>query len=201
MFGPFLAANPEDKEGSVRNVKSRAAHTLETSAPDVHKLLSNLGGKSFTGGLYRVHTFRSSLYWTKQLRDYFPNYPNIYCYGFDWAGCMYAASKKGRTSMLYLFDPADLRVHELQQSVMGIHNEDLVLYRNETLLTKKFKAAMKHCNLTTLAFDECLGYTTSLFLGGKDTVKNRSLWSLEVYWQLQNELFDAVHSPDETEVG
>jgi hypothetical protein len=202
MLEPFLAANREDKQDSVRNVKPRAIDMLETSAPDVYELLSKLGGKSFANGLYRVHTFRSSLYWTKQLKKYFPNYPNVYCYGFDWAGCMYcvsqnSAGKKSRKSRLYLFDPADLQVHELQQSVVGFHNEDLVLYRDETLLTKQFRAAKKHCKLITLAFDQCIGYTTSLFLGGRDNVKNRSLWSLEVYWQLQNELFEALAADTE----
>jgi hypothetical protein len=192
MFEPFLDANPEDRQGSVQNRKMKAVKTLEDNAPEVYTLLSQFGGKSFDSGLYRIHTFSSSLYWTKQLSEYFPNYPNVYTFAFDWAGCIYASGKKGKKTMLYLFDPADLQVHELQQSVTGFHNQDLVLYRDETLLTKKFKTALKRCNLTKLGFNECIAYKTSLFLAGKDTTQNRSLSSLEVYWHMQNELFDAI---------
>lgn len=101
-------------------------------------------------------------------------------------------SVQNRKTILYLFDPADLQVHELQQSVEGFHNSDLVRYRNETLLTKHFRAALKHCKLTRLTFDECIAYQTSLFLGGKDKNTNRSLWNLEVYWELQYQLFEAA---------
>ncbi|GAA0894554.1 hypothetical protein GCM10009122_42350 [Fulvivirga kasyanovii] len=148
------------------------------------------GGAVYDHGAFKLHNFGSAYFWDKVVGGYFPSYKNKYnFFGFDWMARQYAISKGG--NLILMFDPATGEAYELEQSLIGFFNIDLVEYREETLALDIFNR-LEYLHKNKLGYNECLGFKKPLFLGGIDKLENYELTEMEVYWELSYQIYCKV---------
>ena len=154
-------------------------------------LRGEFGGCTFEGGLYRVHTLVSAAAANRLVTDAFPEFrTRASCFAFDWLGRQFATDReRGAPSdrEVLMFEPGTGQVLEIPVPFSAFHDEELVDYTEEALATRFF-AAWKATLGSMLAFDECVGYRTPLFLGGHDDVANLELSDIDVYWTIMGQL-------------
>ncbi|MFD1001463.1 T6SS immunity protein Tdi1 domain-containing protein [Ohtaekwangia kribbensis] len=166
---------------------------LSRNMPDkLRALMAQLGGSSLDNGLYRVHTFSSSYYWESIIGNYFAAYKDKICpFSFDWMGRQFALDLKTPDRIL-MFDPATAEDFLLNESLEVFHNETLVDDRLETLAEDNFLEALKSLKKPRINFDQCIGYKKPLFLGGVDSFENYEVADLEVYWDIQSQIYHQI---------
>lgn len=155
------------------------------------------GGASYDKGIFRIHNKSSSFYWTLIVTEYFPKYKDkICCFAFDWMGRQFAVDLEDENKT-YLFDPATGEDFELEQSLSGFFDEELVDYRDETLIPDDFSFVMDKLGLDILPPSKCIGYTKILFLGGKDDLDNTEVIYMDVYWDLNYKIYSKINKLEE----
>lgn len=159
--------------------------------------LSLYGGDTLNKGLYRIHSFRSSVKWSLLLGEYFMGYQGeIYPFGFDWMGRQFCINKEN--NIIFMFDPATLEDFKMEMSLSLFHKEELA---NGMLAPEYFEQVLLFCSVRAIDFNECLGYKRPFFLGGKDVVENFQKQDLEVYWHMHSEMYNqAKDLPDRTKI-
>jgi hypothetical protein len=165
---------------------------------NLFQLLELFGNSSFNYGLYRIHSFESSVKWSILLGNYFKGYTNkIYPFGFDWMGRQFAINELGDS--IFMFDPATMEDLVMKKDVLSFHNEELV---QGLLAEELFSEILSSSNIKALNSDQCLGYKKPLFLGGIEEIENFQLQDIEVYWEVQYQLYNKVKDiPDGTKIG
>ncbi|MDR6302300.1 T6SS immunity protein Tdi1 domain-containing protein [Mesonia maritima] len=160
---------------------------------DLSILFSNYGGTSYNRGMFRIHNKTSALYWTSIVTDFFPQYKNkICCFSYDWMGRQFAIDitdpKKN-----YLFDAATGEDFELPQTLNGFFNEELVDYRDDTLIPEDFNDILKKLKIDILSPNKCIGYKQLLFLGGEDNLDNTEVIDMDIYWNMNYQIYSKIH--------
>lgn len=161
------------------------------SNPKLEKIFDIYAGCSISRGLFRFHTIGSSSIWTNIITTYFGKYKGLVCcFAFDWMGRQFGISKTGE--YIYMFDPATGEVLELQEAIDTFLNEDLVKYKNETFNCELFTDILDLYG-KDLEFNKCFGFKVLLFLGGKDELKNYEITDMEVYWEMNYQIFNQIN--------
>lgn len=149
------------------------------------------GGRTFEGGLYRVHTRASGLASDGLVRAAFPEFAGrLTCFGYDWLGRQFATDEgrgSGDDPEVMMFEPGTGEALEIPVPFSRFHDEELVDYTEEAL-ARSFFEEWRHSGGPSPKFSECVGYRRPLFLGGKDVVENLELSDLDVYWTLMGQL-------------
>jgi Domain of unknown function (DUF1851) len=154
-------------------------------------LLSEYGGSTIDNGLFRLHNFGSSYYWTQKCCQFFEfNSEKLHCFGFDWMGKNYALDRID-SSKIYMFDYEEGEYYTLEQSLLGFLNVDLVEHKEDTLSVEIFEKLNKK-EKTSLTFDKCFSFKTPLFLGGEEVIDNYKLANMEVSWELNFQLLAKI---------
>lgn len=157
----------------------------------------NYGGASFDRGIFKIHSKSSSFYWTNIITEFFPKYKGkICCFAFDWMGRQFAIDLHDDDKN-YLFDPATGEDFELEQTLYGFFNEELVDYRDDTLVPDDFIFVLNKLNLDLLMPDKCIGYKKLLFLGGDDNLDNTEVIDMDVYWDLNYQIYSRINNMEE----
>jgi hypothetical protein len=164
------------------------------------ELLNSFGGSTINYGLYRIHTFKSSLQWSLLISEYFTNYEHqIYPFGFDWMGRQFCLNKTAST--IYMFDPATGEDFKLEQSLSLFHNDDLVNDTDSMLSVILCNKVLSFFKEKSINYNECFGYKIPLFLGGRDEIENYEKQDMEVYWHVESQLFNQVKNlPEGTNI-
>ena len=153
-------------------------------------LIQIYGGKTLNNGLYRIHTFKSSLFWSSVIAEYFTKYTNkIHPFGFDWMGRQFCINAENQKKLL-MFDPATGENFVLEQDLLALHDDDFVKETDDMLGIDLFNRLLEYYDLNEISYEECLGYKVPLFLNGKDSIENYEKWNLEVYWHFQHTLYE-----------
>ncbi len=186
-FSTFLSAN-EKTAVDLAYKDTLKAKSVDVFEEDLTQVFHLFGGHTFDGGTLRIHSFWSSLFWTKICTNFFPNYENkIHCFAFDWMGRQYA--KMNSEDLLFMLDPATGQTFELEVSLEAFFNEDLVEYKAATLATADFNE-LQHIHHFSLPFPMCISFVKPLFLGGDDKdIDNYQLADMEASWELDYQLF------------
>ncbi|MBS1500495.1 MAG: DUF1851 domain-containing protein [Bacteroidetes bacterium] len=152
-------------------------------------LLEEYGGTTFDNGLFRIHNEGSFYYWTKLTFEYFKKFKgSALVFGFDWVGRQFALSEDGNKSIILMFDPATAEAFELEASLEDFFNIDLAEGKEDLLEEKKFRS-FKRSMAADLQFDHCVGFIKPLFLGGQDDIANLENTDMEVYWELNYQIY------------
>lgn len=164
------------------------------------ELISKEGGTIFENGIFRIHTFESSLHWALLLERYFAdNKRNVYPFAFDWMGRHFCINDKN--NIIYMFDSAMFEVFTLDRSIDAFFNEDLVEDADDLLNATLFMNACQSLQIKELKFDRCIGYKVPLYLGGKDEISNWEILDMEVYWDFMHQIYIQVKDlPDGTKI-
>jgi hypothetical protein len=169
MYEPFKKyfAELEIKENSKEDLA-----LFEQLPQQLFCLFSELGGKSFERGLYKIHKVTSSIRWSLKIESYYTTYKKkVYPFGYDWLGRQFCVSSED-SSHLLMFDPATGEYFTLEQDLIGFHNSDLVNDKDEMVSRNLFSETLKNLQLSAIGFDDCIGHTIPLFLEGEDVISN-----------------------------
>ena len=157
------------------------------------ELMEEFAGRSFDGGLYRLHSAVSGPVGQELVSRAFPEFAGrVRVFGFDWMGRQ-AAADFGRVDshgpMMLVLEPGAGEALEIPVGFEWFHDEEMVDFRNE-LLASDFFAQWRESNRVTapLRLDQCVGYRLPLFLGGSDTTDNLEISDFEVYWDFAGQL-------------
>jgi hypothetical protein len=139
---------------------------------ELSALFEECGGRCYGGGLYKIHSLGSSLYWSMLISNYFPKYTGkILPFGFDWMGRQFCIDKVNG-KLIFMFDPATAEDFEVHTTLVEFLNSDLVNDRDNTVSETQFHEALQYLGLSKIQYHECLGYKIPLFLSGEDKITN-----------------------------
>jgi hypothetical protein len=158
-------------------------------------LLTGLGGQTFGGGLYRVHTHETSRDFTAVAVEGFSNLgPVFQCFGYDWLGRQFAlplSTTRDRPEFVLMLEPGTGQALEIPHGLRAFHDQALVENRDACLADGFFASWLSQGGRSP-DLSECVGYKITLLLGGKDEAENLEITDLEVYWTLSMQLLAAV---------
>ena len=95
-----------------------------------------------------------------------------------------------------MFDPSTGEDLEVKRDLSDLHDDDFVNDTDVMLSDDVFRDTIKSLNITSISYNECIGYKLPLFLGGADTISNYEKVDIEVYWSIQCQLFKKVMDID-----
>lgn len=178
-------------------------HSLKSSAPlvfsdnfesSIRELLSSFNGASFNDGLYRIMPAQGIKTWNASIGTVFPGFRGrVFCFGYDWLGRIFAVDMRTeRKGEVLLIDIGANEVLQIPCNVLTFHNEELVNNR-EAALAFSFYQRWRSIGAAP-ATNQCIGYKTPLFLGGKDDLENLELSDLDVYWTICGQLIAKIRS-------
>ena len=159
--------------------------------PAVAPLLTEFGGSSFNGGLYRVVRVNDVAPWSSRIGYAFPEFQGrIACFGYDWLGRAFAVDSKrlegGKPGVL-LFEPGTGEALEVPANIETFHDDELVNF-GESCLAIEFFHRWRGATHAKLAYDQCAGYKMPLFFGGEDDLDNLEISDIDVYWHIFGQL-------------
>lgn len=155
-------------------------------------LFAECGGLSINKGLYRVHSYSSGVLWSDLVRQYFPDLKKtILPFGYDWIGRQYCIIH-GVDNVLVMFDPSTVEYFEMAGDIADFHNIDLVDDRDATVSENSFHSTMSRLRINELDINQCVGYKVPLFLGGNDDPGNYEVVDMEVYWDIQVQIYNQI---------
>jgi hypothetical protein len=158
---------------------------------DFLNLIKECGGCSFRNGLYRTHTLESSIKWGLVINKYFPSFAGCLPFGYDWMGRQFCIHKNS-DNILYMLDPSTGEGFIIKSNINDFHNKDLINEVEDFLSESLFIKILDLLKLKRVAYKDCLGYKIPLFLGGADSVENYELIDMEVYCEIQCQLFSQI---------
>ena len=88
-----------------------------------------------------------------------------------------------------MLDPATAEAFELESDIESFLNEDLDEFKNGLLEFEKFNF-LKEKLIDELSFNQVLGFKKFLFLGGKDQLDNFEVIDMEIYWELNYQIYN-----------
>lgn len=181
MLSRFLLSHPVSGEAPV-SVPSRSSPA---------ELMNAAGGRSYSDGLYRIHSPVSARAANVLVTEAFPDFAGrIDCFGYDWLGRQFSAdSRRGSTDdpEVLMFEPGTGEALEIPVAFSRLHNEELVDYA-EAALAVGFFDEWRRAGGSVPSLEECVGYRTPLFLGGVDGIENLEVSDIETYWTLLGQL-------------
>ena len=87
-----------------------------------------------------------------------------------------------------MLDPATLEVFEVEATIEEFFNDHLSEAKEDLLEASNFKQFAPNLS-GQLRFDHCIGFVKPLYLGGKDELSNLEDWDMEVYWELNYQIY------------
>jgi len=153
------------------------------------ELLLDCGGKSYDNGLYSIHTFEDSVKWTGLLYQYFEKFKDaILSFGHDWKGRQFCVPIR-TGECIYMFDPASQGDYYFEENLLDFHNNTLPNTKVENLDADIFEQVLNHLGIKSIEYHNCIGFNTPLFLNGKEELDNYKVIDLEVYWDIEYQLY------------
>lgn len=187
MYEKFLRSNTVDASQPVNT-----ALDINTGNLQLNSLFKECGGYNVRQGLFKIYDLSTAQKWIQGIGEHFPPYKNvIFPFASDWM-CRQYASDRTNQKRIWMFDPATAKAYSLNTDINTFFNSDLVDELEETLSLVYFQTVMKILDLQSIGFEDCLGYSVPLFLGGKDTPSNFEKINMEVYWEFQLQIYFQV---------
>lgn len=156
-----------------------------------------LGGRSFGNGLFHVFEPQKLNLWTEYVTDAFPEYKDrVSLFAYLWSGVILGIDR--RTMKVTFFD---IGCGETLPLPFGF--TEFLDYRlptaGEVLLEVSTYRQWLERTKEAVPYGSCAGYKRPLYLSGEDTLENRELCNMEVYWGLFGQIYKKVKdSPEGT---
>jgi hypothetical protein len=121
----------------------------------------------------------------------YPEYRGQFtCFGFDWLGRQFATEANrgdAHDPDVVIIQPGAGDILETPFAFSVFHDDAMVDYV-EDVLALSFFDEWRDGHREVLQFDQCVGYSKPLFLGGQDEVSNLEVADIEVYWTIMGQL-------------
>ena len=159
--------------------------------PGTRAVLGGLAGTTLGQGLYRFHTRASAAAADELVASAYPDFAGrVACFGMDWLGRQFSLDVARGTPQdpeVLMFDVGAGEALEIPTAFSAFHDHELTQYTDAALATDFFEQ-WHSTHPDPIGFDQCVGYTIPLFLGGADDMSNLELTDLDVYWTLTGQL-------------
>lgn len=202
-FDKFLASYTKtDNNNSYAKLYEDIGLSVLSNLPELSSIIKKFSGNIFDNGLFKVHNAGSFFFWTNLTFEFFKKFKgNSYVFAFDWVGRQYAINYSENKTKILMLDSATGEAFELPKSLETFFNEDLINYKNDLLEFDKFNL-LTQTLFNQLSFDQCCGFKIPLFLSGKDQIDNLEVIDLEVYWELNFQIYSKIKNlPGGTLIG
>ncbi|MFC9295505.1 T6SS immunity protein Tdi1 domain-containing protein [Streptomyces sp. NPDC057011] len=187
MYENFLSAYPADSDEAPRPFSAPKLAELD----GFNELVSLGAGKSFGGGILRIHSESEMERAAGLIADGFPDYDGrVAPIAKDWLGRQYAIplTESGFTpNLVLLIEPGSGEVFEVDCGLEELFDAEM-LADPETFLASDLYAEWREVNSESVASGQCVGFKVPLFLGGDGSVDNLELSDESVYWSLMGQL-------------
>lgn len=197
-FSAFCArygGTPTTADPSARDLAECATGL---AAADGAGFLAANAGRSFGGGLYRLHHLSRIGAWTQLGEEMFPEFRGgIVCFGWDWLGRQFALDRRSSSSggdpQVLMLEPGTGEVLEIPATFATFHDEELVDFADAALAASYYDQ-WQAAGGQAPGEDECIGYRVQLFLGGEDTIENLEPIDGDVYWTITAQLVNETRT-------
>ena len=122
--------------------------------------------------------------------------------GYDWMGRCFAVDQRDGDGkgLVVLLEIATLDMYYIEKDVAAFLNEVMPNQSEACLEVGRYQEWLEgHAPVGRM---ECVGYRIPLFLGGDDSLENMEVSDMEVYWDMTDQLWEAVKDlPEGTKIG
>lgn len=186
----FLTSYNCSESNKIYSEKYKEIGTVALAGlPELANLFEEFSGAIFDRGLLKIHNIGSFYFWTELTFEYFKKFKgDSYCFAFDWVGRQYAVNYSENKPRILMLDPATAEAFELPKGIEDFFNEDLPEFKEDLLEVDTF-AFLEERLFSDFKFEECLGFKQFLFLGGKVEIDNYEKIDMEVYWELNYQVY------------
>ncbi|GLW13245.1 hypothetical protein Misp01_83730 [Microtetraspora sp. NBRC 13810] len=187
VYESFVAAFPVDTVGPAMPYGNKGM----VGIPGFEELIDMGAGKSFGGGLVRIHSSAEAFRATAFIADAFPEYAGrVLPVAKDWLGRQYAVMHPVE-QVLLLIEPGSGDAFEVDCGLEDLFDREMVTDPN-TYLARDLFLDWKALNPGILSSGQCVGFKVPLFLGGDDSLENLEISDEEVYWSIMGQLRSAA---------
>lgn len=190
MFDAFQTRFPRDPRA-----ESDGGNDLVPDQQGLSEFISQYGGASFGGNLYRIVTASKIDSWNARIEAAYPEFTgHITCFAYDWLGRAFALNQMrledGKPGVT-MFEPGTGEALEIPCNLQTFHSDELLEF-GEAALAISFYEDWLGAGGASPSLDQCVGYKKPLFLGGVDDLENLELSDLDVYWHLTAQIIREI---------
>lgn len=170
------------------------ASPLLRATPSAVYLMSQYGGRSFGGGVYRVHTVTEAARWTEVIAQAYPTHLGFECFASDWQGNLFAlhpTRKVNGEPGVSLFEPGTGKVLSIPANFITLHTAEMI-EDPEAVLARSVYEGWLNAGGDRPSTSECIGLAIPMFLGGSDMIDNMEKSDMDVYWELTSQMLAQV---------
>lgn len=165
--------------------------------------IDSLGGRSFGDGVFRVFERGDLERWHRVVSGCFTKLRGEFnLIGYDWMGRCFAVDQRDGDGkeLVVLLEIATLDMYYIGKDVAVFLNEVMPNQSEACLEVGRYREWLEgHAPVGRM---ECVGYKVPLFLGGEDSLENMEVSDMEVYWDMTDQLWEAVKDlPEGTKIG
>lgn len=165
--------------------------------------IDSLGGRSFGDGVFRVFERSDLERWHRVVSGCFTKLRGEFnLIGYDWMGRCFAVDQRDGDGkgLVVLLEIATLDMYYIGKDVAAFLNEVMPNQSEACLEVGRYREWLEgHAPVGRM---ECAGYRIPLFLGGEDSLENMEVSDMEVYWDMTDQLWEAVKDlPEGTKIG
>jgi len=202
MFERFTGSYQRDRTASAKSTWwRRHSDSIYRDCPDLKTFREELGGASFSRGLYRTVSHRDHAAAMQRVADAFPDYGNrVFPLAFDWLNRIFCADFDRTVNakpMLLIMSHLTDEVFDIPVGVDEFHNMNLIEHHNGLLESDLFEAFLRSRQLTQLSYSECAGLSVPLFLGGQYAIENMDVTDIDVDWTMTATLLRQIRPLEE----
>ncbi|MFE9454554.1 T6SS immunity protein Tdi1 domain-containing protein [Streptomyces sp. NPDC006739] len=191
MYENFLALYPEDAGDETRH----ATGYLPMEMMGGQELVALGAGKSFGGGIMRIHDIDQSRRAAILIGEAFPEYRDrIVPFAKDWLGRQFAIPTRKRTPIagqVLLIEPGSGDAFVVDATLVDLFDREMV-EDPDTFLAADLFSEWRLENSERIPAGKCVGFKVPIFLGGRGAVDNLEVSDEEVYWSLCGQLRSQV---------
>ncbi|MFC6562315.1 T6SS immunity protein Tdi1 domain-containing protein [Actinoplanes utahensis] len=153
-----------------------------------------MGGSTLAAGFLRFHSPSSAEASTIRCATLIEGFGGrFYCFSVDWLGRELAVDLRKPGADVILVDPGGAEYLDPETSLFQWH--DVVASDDDPLAYPFYKEWREaNANVGPLGFNQCIGYSVPLFLGGQDEVGNLALIDREFYFETCTQLAKGARS-------
>lgn len=205
MFGGF--GKSRDTEGK-RSYCQFAQYFGIEPLPDagcrdpLELFMRQFGGRSFGNGLFKVFGDADLEKWHGIAASCFPALRGRFkLFGYDWLGRCFAVDlNEAHENEVLLLEIGTLEILGIGKDILGFANEEIPTMSEACLASGVYEEWLESNEPVPPL--QCAGYRIPLFLGGEDELSNLEVSDMEVYWDMTDQLWEAVKDlPEGTKIG
>lgn len=141
-------------------------------------------------GILKILNRRDVHKWRSNINLAFPRFANKFePFAFDWLGSFYCVKLTQSTKpAIFIFNILQNRCLLVPCDLITFLEKEIP--QNSTMALQSHKFNQWKLSNQPLKYNECVGYTVPVFLGGVEILDSSKVFDLDEYWQIFTDLLD-----------